>query len=152
MQIEKLHEELGLIAEQVKRVIQWSMEKNGINDKIRSNTLVDSHIYDDLDVSNVDLELIKVLIHDYYQYIESGMESGHWVDEEYLIPWMADKGIPTDNDTLWHIQDSIYRYGISPRPFFDEAWEIIDDYWDNWADEIFNILTEDIEDGLITKG
>lgn len=146
MQIEKLHEELGLIAEQVKRVIQWSMEKNGINDKIGSNTLVDSHIYDDLDVSNTDLELIKVLIHDYYQYIESGMESGHWVDEEYLLPWMADKGIPTDNDTLWHIQDSIYKYGISPRPFFEEAWEIIDDYWDDFADRIIEILLEDIND------
>ena len=55
MQIEKIHEELGLIAEQVKRVIQLSMEKKN---------LVDSHIYDDLDVSNADLELIKVLIHD----------------------------------------------------------------------------------------
>jgi len=23
---------------------------------------------------------------------------------------------------------------------------MIDDYWDNWADDIFNILMEDIED------
>lgn len=137
MQIEKIHEELGLIAEQVKRVIQLSMEKKN---------LVDSHIYEDLDVSNVDLELIKLLIHDYYQYIESGMESGNWVDDEYLLPWMADKGIPTDNDTLWHIQNSIYQHGIKPRPFFDDAWEMIDDYWDNWADEIFDILMEDIDD------
>ena len=137
MQIDKIHEELGLIAEQVKRVIQLSMEKKN---------LVDSHIYEDLDVSNADLELIKVLIHDYYQYIESGMEIGNWVDAEYLLPWMADKGIPTDNDTLWHIQNSIYLHGIKPRPFFDEAWEMIDDYWSNWADDIFNILMEDIDD------
>lgn len=137
MQIDKIHEELGLIAEQVKRVIQLSME---------NKNLVDSHIYEDLDVSNADLELIKVLIHDYYQYIESGMESGNWVSAEYLLPWMIDKGIPTDNDTLWHIQNSIYKHGIKPRPFFDEAWEMIDDYWDNWADDIFNILMEDIDD------
>ena len=146
MQLDKLHEELGLIAEQVKRCIQASMEKNGVNDKINENTLIDSHIYNELDVSDVDLELIKVLINDYYQYIESGMEPGHWVDEEYLLPWMQDKGIPTDNNTLWHIQDSIYRFGISPRPFLDDAWAMVEDYWDEWADGIFDILMEDIDD------
>lgn len=146
MQLDKLHEELGLIAEQVKRCIQASMEKNGVNDKINENTLIDSHIYDELDVSDVDLELIKVLINDYYQYIESGMEEGHWVDEEYLLPWMQDKGISTDNNALWHIQDSIYRFGISPRPFLDDAWAMVEDYWDEWADGIFDILMEDIND------
>ena len=71
MQIEKIHEELALIAEQIKRIIQYSMEKNGVNDKIMANTLVDSHIYEDLEVKEEDEGLIKVLIHDYYQYIES---------------------------------------------------------------------------------
>lgn len=146
MQLDKLHEELGLIAEQVKRCIQASMEKNGVNDKINENTLIDSHIYDELDVSDVDLELIKVLINDYYQYIESGMEEGHWVDEKYLIPWMQDKGISTDNNALWHIQDSIYRFGISPRPFLDDAWAMVDDYWDDFADRIIEIMLEDITD------
>lgn len=146
MQIEKIHEELGLIAKQVKRAIQWSMEKNGENDKVRKNTLVDSHIYDELNVSENDLEFIKILIHDYYQYIESGMESGHWVDEQYLIPWMIDKGIDTDNSTLWNIQYSIWKYGISPRPFMDDAWEMVDEYWDEWADSIVEIMFEDIED------
>lgn len=146
MQIEKIHEALGLIAEQVKRCIQASMEKNGVNDKVNRNTLIDSHIYEDLDVQVEDLELIKILIHDYYEYIESGMEAGHWVDEEYLIPWMRDKGIPTDNNTLWNIQYSIYKYGISPRPFMDDAWAMVEEYWDNFADRIFELLLEDIED------
>lgn len=146
MQIEKLYEELGLIAEQVKRCIQASMEKNGVNDKVNRNTLIDSHIYEDLDVHVEDKELIQILIHDYYQYIESGMEAGHWVDEEYLIPWMRDKGIPCDNGEVWYIQNSIYKYGISPRPFLDDAWAMVDEYWDEWADGIFNILMEDIED------
>lgn len=146
MQIDKLHEHFGLLAEQCKRVIQWSMEKNGVNDKINKNTLVDSHIYEELEVSNEDIGLIKILIHDYYVYIESGMESGHWVDADYLLPWMVDKGIPTDNETLWHIQDSIYKYGISPRPFLDEAFDMIDEYWDSFADGVIEILLEDITD------
>ena len=146
MQIEKIHEELALIAEQIKRIIQYSMEKNGVNDKIMANTLVDSHIYEDLEVKEEDEGLIKVLIHDYYQYIESGMREGHWVDADYLIPWMIDKGIPTDNNTLYRIQWSIWKWGISPRPFLDDAWEMVDEYWDDWADQIIEIMMEDIED------
>lgn len=142
----KVEEEIGKLAEQIKRIIHYSMEKNGVNDKINENTLVDSHVYEDLEVNEEDVELIKVLIHDYYVYIESGMKAGHWVDAEYLLPWMIDKNIPTDNDTLWHIQDSIYRFGISPRPFLDEAWDDIDEYWDGFAEGVFAIMMEDIDD------
>lgn len=146
MQLEKIHEELGLIADQIKRIIQFSMEKNGLNDKINENTLIDSHIYEELKVENADLELIKVLIHDYYLYIESGMREGHWVDEQYLIPWMVDKGIDTDNNTLYRIQWSIWKWGISPRPFLDDAWEMVEEEWSEWADEIYQLLMEDITD------
>ena len=146
MQLEKIHEELGLIADQIRRIIQFSMEKNGLNDKINENTLIDSHIYEELKVENADLELIKVFIHDYYQYIESGMREGHWVNEEYLIPWMVDKGIPTDNNTLYRIQWSIWKWGISPRPFMEDAWEMVDEYWGDFADGIWRNMTEDIDD------
>lgn len=151
MDIDKLREHLDLIASQVKRAIQWSMEKNGVNDKIGENTLIDSHIYDELDVSAADIDLIEILIHDYYRDIESGLGTGHWVDEQYLLPWMVDKDIDTDNDTLWHIQYSIYKYGISPRPFLDEAFDLIDEYWDDWADEIVRIMFEEFDGIEITK-
>lgn len=146
MQLDKLHEELGLIAEQVKRCIQHSMEENGENDKVGRNTLIDSHIYDELQVVSPDLELVQVLINNYYKYIEWGMNPGNWVDEKYLIPWMQDKGIPTDNDTVWWIQNSIYEEGIKPRPFLDDAWAMVDEYWDEWADRIVEILLEDMVD------
>jgi len=146
MQLDKLYDELGLIAEQVKRCIQASMEKNGENDKIGENTLIDSHLYDELDVSNVDLELIKVLINNYYKYVEWGMKPGNWVDEKYLIPWMAEKGISNDNGEVWYIQKSIYEEGITGRPFLDEGFDMLDEYWDEWADRIFEILMEDIDD------
>ena len=74
------------------------------------------------------------------------MRKGHWVDADYLLPWMVDKGIDTDNNTLYRIQWSIWKWGISPRPFLDDAWEMVDDYWDNWADEIYQLLMEDITD------
>lgn len=145
MQIDKLYEAFGLLAEQCKRVVQASMEKNGVNDKINKNTLIDSHLYDEIDIDS-DLEMVSFMVNEYYEYVESGMEAGHWVDEEYLIPWMEDKGIPTDNETLWHIQDSIYRWGISPRPFMEDAWEMIDAYFDEFSDRVIEILLEDVDD------
>ena len=146
MQIDKLREAFGLLAEQAKRVIQASMEKNGINDKINVNTLVDSHIYDEIDINVKDLDMVQVMVNDYYEYIESGMKPGHWVDEVYLIPWMVDKGISTDNRTLSNIQYSIWKYGITERPFIDDAFEMLDDYFDEFADGVIKIMMEDIDD------
>lgn len=145
MQIDKLYEALGLLAEQCKRVVQASMEKNGVNDKINVNTLIDSHLYEEIDTES-DLEMVRFMVNDYYQYVESGMKPGHWVNEEYLIPWMIDKGISTDNNTLYNIQYSIYKWGISPRPFMEDAFEMIDDYFDEFADKVIEILLEDVVD------
>lgn len=145
MQIDRLYEALGLLAEQCKRVVQASMEKNGVNDKINVNTLIDSHLYEEIDTES-DLEMVRFMVNDYYQYVESGMKPGHWVNEEYLIPWMQDKGISTDNNTLYNIQYSIYKWGISPRPFMEDAFEMIDDYFDEFADKVIEILLEDVVD------
>lgn len=146
MQIDKLHEALGLLAEQAKRCFQLMMEKNGVNDKINVNTLVDSHLYDEIDLDIKDLDMINILINDYVEYVEGGMEAGHWVDADYLIPWMQDKGIPIDNNTLYNIQYSIWKWGISPRPFTEDAWSMVDEYFDNFADEVIKIMIEDVDD------
>lgn len=139
-------EVLEQVAFDIKRAIQFIMEsERGINNKINENTLVDSHIYNELEVNQTDIGLYTVLINDYIQYIESGMQPGHWVKEEYLIPWMVDKGIPTDENTLKKIQGSIYWYGIEPRPIMDDAFERIDSFWDDWADEIFNALCDELD-------
>ena len=146
MQLDKVYEALGLLAEQAKRCIQASMEENGENDKIGVNTLIDSHLYEDIGMNVVDVDMVEIIVNGYYKYVERGMNPGNWVDEKYLIPWMEDKGISTENNAVWFIQNSIYEHGISPRPFMDDAWEMLDDYFDNFADEVFEILLEDIDD------
>lgn len=146
MRKEELREILDKVAFDIKRAFQFMMESNlGINDKINENTLIDSHIYDELEVKEEDIGLYTLLINDYVEYIESGMKPGHWVNERYLLPWMADKGIPTDNDTLRKIQGSIYWYGISGRPFVEAALSEIDSYWDEWAENIFNALCAELD-------
>lgn len=141
---------LEQIAFDIKRAFQYLMEsERGINNKINENTLVDSHIYDELEVTQADIGLYTILINGYVQYIESGMQPGHWLSnrvcEDYILPWMAEKGIPTDNETLRKIQGSIYWYGIEPRPFVEDSFERIESFWDEWADELFESLCAELD-------
>lgn len=142
----ELKEALDKIAFDIKRIVQFMMESGrGINQKINENTLVDSHIYEELDVTQDDIGLYTLFINDYVQYIESGMWPGHWVDEKYLLPWMLDKGIPTDNETLRKIQGSIYWLGIEPRPFMDAAFDRMDEFWEEWADALFEAICRELD-------
>ena len=71
----ELKEVLDQVAFDIKRAIQYLMEsEKGINNKINENTLVDSHIYNELEVNQTDIGLYTVLINDYVTYIESGFK------------------------------------------------------------------------------
>lgn len=147
MNLDDLYDAFDEFAGQARRCIQASMEKNGGNDKLHGyNTLIDSHIYEEIEVDVVSQELINVMVHDYIEYIESGMQPGHWVNEEYLLPWMVDKNIPTDNNTLYNIQYSIWKWGITPRPIMDDAWKMLDEYFEDFADKVIEILMTDVEE------
>jgi ribonucleoside-triphosphate reductase len=68
----ELKEALDKIAFDIKRIVQFMMESDkGINQKINENTLIDSHIYEELDVTQDDIGLYTLFINDYVQYIES---------------------------------------------------------------------------------
>ena len=147
MSIEQLRSVCDEFAVKIKEAIRLMMaSERGVNDKIGRNTLIDSHIYEDLECTQAEIGLFNVLINDYVVYIEGGMKPGHWVKEEYLLPWMAEKGIPTDNETLHKIQGSIYWYGISPRPFVDDSFDQIDQYWDDFADKLFETLCKPLDE------
>ena len=139
--------QIRLIAEEAKGIIMavLSSEK-GVNPKVGVNTLVNSDLFNQLDYNVDDIEVVNLLVNDYIQYIESGMQPGHWVNEEYLLPWMVDKNIPTDNNTLYNIQYSIWKWGITPRPIMDDAWKMLDEYFEDFADKVIEILMTDVEE------
>lgn len=144
---DRIREELELIGFHIGRLLQSAMEGPlGVNDKINENTLIDSNVYQSIrsEVSTDDLELIEVWANDYLKYIEGGMQPGHWVNEEYLLPWMARKGIPSD--AIARIQGSIYWYGISPRPVMQEAMANIDQLWEEDSQALFEVILSDIDD------
>lgn len=151
------------VAEKCKEIsLQVMASSKGMNDKVGKNTLVDSDLYNTLNVSTDCISFIDINVNDYIDYIQGGMNRGHWVKAEYLIPWMVKHNIPTDNKTIGAIQYSIYKNGITPRPIFEVSpwgeWkapvdghdglvlDLIDEYWETWSEQLFNIITEQLDE------
>ena len=62
----KLYNALRELGQQAINFIQASMEKNGINDKTGTNTLINSNLYNELAFeANPDNELVLILINNY---------------------------------------------------------------------------------------
>lgn len=121
----------------------------GINQKVGVNTLVNSDIYNALIVkatNNGDL-IFDIILNDYLEFIEKGRRKGAKMPPvEPIVRWAKSKGIPTDNSTIFLIRRAISRDGIKPRPFMATVLEEVDRNWNKqWADEIFNVIMEEID-------
>ena len=130
-------------------LVRMVMESNvGINSKVGVNTLVNSQIYNTLSVrATNDGDLIfDIILNDYLVFIENGRRKGAKMPPvEPIVRWARSKGIPTDNSTIYLIRRAISRDGVKARPIMQHVFEEIDRTWDDeWADEIFNIIMEEI--------
>ena len=131
-------------------LVRMVMESNvGINQKVGSNTLVDSNIYKTLSVKATnDGDLIfDIILNDYITYIESGRRKGAKMPPVApIVAWARKKGIPTDNSTIFLIRRAISRDGIKPRPVLQYVFDEVDREWDDsLADKLFNQITEIID-------
>lgn len=146
MDIEKIHRELENLANAVKATIRASMERNGVNPRSNKNTLSESDLYKELQSDAIGYELIRVLIHDYYVYINDGSKyTTKPPPVEAIRNWCRESGLKSDNSVVFAIREAIFQRGIEARPFMDEAWSDVDKLFDGFADRILNILLEDID-------
>lgn len=116
----------------------------GVNKKVGKNTLVDSDLFNTVDVKSEDIEVVTLLVNDYIDYIEHGRKPGSFPPPQAIAAWCQKKGLPSDNSTVFLICRSIYEKGIAPRPIFDGSegvWETIDSVFDAWAEDIFTAIT-----------
>ena len=137
------------IGKDIAKIVRMVMESNvGINSKVGVNTLSNSNLYNDLSViATNDGDLVfDLMLNDYLTFIESGRRKGAKMPPvEPIIRWCRQKGIPTDNSTVYLIRRAISRDGIKARPFMVHVFEEIDREWDSWADEIFNLIMDEID-------
>lgn len=151
------------IAEECKAMSRYAMSQHGINDKVGSDTLTNSNIYNSIEVKvDTNNALITILVDGYIDYIQGGRRPNKpfpWhIALEVLADWCQSKGLPSDNTTIYFIRKSIIEKGISPRPVFEiiegtspsnpndvVMEDLADKYWDDWADQIFEAITEGID-------
>lgn len=127
------------IQEDIKEIFQMALKN--IN-------LQDSNLYKSLKVEvNKNSDIFKILFNDYIEYIEEGRKpKAKKVPIRNLIEWCKRKGIKSDNNTVYAIQQSIYLYGIPKRPIFNYINKNIDLYWNQkWSDDIFKEIINKIK-------
>lgn len=114
---------------------------------LKNVNLEDSNLYKELKVEvNDSSDIFKVLYNDYLEYIEEGRKpKAKKVPIKNIIEWCKRKGIGSDNNTAYAIQQSIYMKGIPARPILINVDKNIDMQWMNkWSDDIFQEIIKKI--------
>lgn len=118
----------------------------GINTKVGFNTLKDSRLAKTATMQ-VDLPFIKIMVNDYIDAIENGVRRYTYCPPiSDLRDWARRKGIPSDNNTLYAIQQAIWRDGIKGRPIIKTFYEMLDKEWDDsMAETLFESITTNLD-------
>lgn len=97
--------------------------------------------------ANDDGDVYTIMYNYYLDYVESGRRPFVTrVPFQALVKWAKEKGIPSDNNTIFAIRESIYQTGIKARPIFDTFENAMDKEWeDKISDEILKIITGELD-------
>ena len=118
------------IANDILSIARMILESNNlINEKVGRNTIApDSELYKTLKVeSRNDGDIVfDMMLNDYLVFIESGRRAGaKFPPVEPIVRWARQRGIPTDNSTIYLIRRAISRDGIKPRPFLSYIFDVM---------------------------
>lgn len=153
MKAEAISRVMTAIAEDIIELVQGVLANDevGNNIKVGRNTLVNSNLYDTLN-TKVDEEgnpIIYLFMNDYIGYIERGRERYRKpkVPIDALRDWAMRKNIPTDNSTLFAIQNSIFKLGIRPRPIMYYVFEELDNLFEKeYFDKLFEAIISELNE------
>lgn len=131
------------VVEDVLKAFREVLESDvGINTKVGTNTLAESRLKSEAAIKS-HIPFIYLDVNDYIQYIESGRRpKARKVPIDALREWARRKSIPSDNNTLYAIQQAIYRDGIKGRNITTAFYDVLDRKWDEEiADKLFQAIT-----------
>lgn len=127
---------MKILQDELYIILEYSMKANKLGG---SDLLDDSRI----DVQN---NFFLLVFPDYVEYINSGRRAGAKMPpSDAIIQWCREKGIPTDNNTIWRIRQGIAKQGIAARPVLDQIFELAENEWmTDWADRVFKEIIEEL--------
>ena len=117
-------------------LIEYSMKQQGLG---QSNLLNKAKI-------NISDNLFLLIFPDYIDYVNSGRRpNAKMPPADAIINWCRQKGIPTDNNTVWKIRQGIAKQGIKARPVLDMIFDLAENEWmTDWSQRVFNEIIEEL--------
>lgn len=142
-----IYKTVEAIKEDVLALFQLILESDyGWNNKVNKNTLHDSKLYEDASVNMTRDFRINLFYNDYLEYIERGRPiEAPKVPVKALFEWARRKGLPTDNQFIYAVRESIYKKGIRPRPILKPFSDEMDKLWDDWSEQLFQAITNNLD-------
>lgn len=138
MDLNKIYNALNNLAETVKTIIKTAMIDSGVDEN--------AHIIEDLKSEAVGMDLIRVLIHDYYAYINNGSHYTQYPPPvDAIRDWCEEKLGTSDNSVVFAVREAIFQRGLKARPFMGDVIMAIDDLFDTFGDEVFEIFCEEVD-------
>lgn len=138
MDLNKIYNALNKLAETVKTIIKTAMIDSGVDEN--------AHIIEDLKSEAVGMDLIRVLIHDYYAYINNGSHYTQYPPPvDAIRDWCEEKLGTSDNSVVFAVREAIFQRGLKARPFMGDVIMAIDDLFDTFGDEVFEIFCEEVD-------
>lgn len=138
MDLNRIHNAFNELADTVKTIIKTAMVDAGVNE--------DAHIIEDLTSEAVGMELVKVMIHDYYANINNGSQyTTKHPPFQAIYDWCDEVLHDTDNSTIFAVREAIFQRGLKARPFMGDIKLAIDDLYDTFGDEVFEIFCDEVD-------
>jgi hypothetical protein len=131
-------------------------KSQGVSDKVASGSLYDSVEY----VVNEEDQTVSVLMNDYWRSVNFGREPGKYVPIKPLEEWatLRIKGLKSDKEArsiAFGISKNIYKFGIKPTNFYDNAYNIFEKLYgqqvENYVeDKVYEFFEQLIEEDIKT--
>lgn len=117
-------------------LIEYSMKQKGLG---QSDLLNKAKI-------NISDNIFLLIFPDYIDYVNSGRRpNAKMPPADAIINWCRQKGIPTDNNTVWKIRQGIAKQGIKARPVLDMIFDLAENEWmTDWSQRVFNEIIEEL--------
>ena len=117
-------------------LIEYSMKQKGLG---QSDLLNKAKI-------NISDNLFLLIFPDYIDYVNSGRRpNAKMPPADAIINWCRQKGIPTDNNTVWKIRQGIAEQGIKARAVLDMIFDLAENEWmTDWSQRVFNEIIEEL--------
>ena len=117
-------------------LIEYSMKQKGLGQ---------SDLLNKAKINNSDNKFLLIFT-DYIDYVNSGRRpNAKMPPADAIINWCRQKGIPTDNNTVWRIRQGIAKQGIKARPVLDMIFDLAENEWmTDWSQRVFNEIIEEL--------